>query len=100
MRFGPWYPLGSAPPGPGLLQVRIASGLLDYPRGKSAMVWYEHSTDVATSAAQVASAHRGVTLWGRHLIEVPPGTDLGAFCEKLRLEFVRRFGSPPAYENP
>ena len=31
----------------GVLQLRVAEGLLDYPRGKSAMVHYEHARDVA-----------------------------------------------------
>lgn len=105
MRFGPWYPLSEAgehaPAAPGILQVRLATGLVDYSRGKSAMVWYEHAQDVR-SAARVLAAQRlpsPALLVCRHLIEIPEATDLAAFCAKLREEFVRRFGSPPAYES-
>lgn len=102
MRFGPWYPLAEAglhaPAGEGVLQLRVAEGLLDYPRGKSAMVWYGHTTDVRGVALALAADHAGQDLWCRHLIEIEPATDLAAFCAKLRGEFVRRFGTPPRYE--
>lgn len=100
MRFGPWYPLGEAidhaPAEKGVLQVRRAEGLIDYPTGKSAMVHYEHTSDVRAAAEAWAEAHREDDLLCRHLIEVPPATDLAEFCAKLREEFVRRFGAPPS----
>ncbi|HEU0034786.1 MAG TPA: hypothetical protein VFQ53_29380 [Kofleriaceae bacterium] len=103
MRFGPWYPLADAgaqaPAAEGVLQLRVATGLLDYPRGKSAMVWYEHTPDVRASALALARTHAGDDLWCRHLIEIEPATDLAAFCAKLREEFVRRFGAVPRYEK-
>lgn len=42
MSFGRWEPLdrARAPSGPGLYQARRAQGLLDYPKGKSAMIQY------------------------------------------------------------
>lgn len=99
MKFGTWYPLAEAgdhaPPGEGVLQLRIAQGLLAYPRGKSAMVWYEHAPDVRAAALALAAAHAGRDLLCRHLIEIDPAIDLGAFCAKLRADFVRRFGTPP-----
>ena len=97
MRFCPWYPLADAaahaPAGEGVLQVRVAEGLVDYPRGKSAMVHYEHAPDVR--AAAVALAGQGRALWCRHLIEVEGDADFAAIYAKLRDEFVRRFGAPP-----
>lgn len=103
MKFGPWYPLAAAgdhaPAEEGVLQLRLAAGLLDYPRGKSAMVWYQHAPDVRAAALALASAHTGKDLVCRHLIEIDAATDLNAFCAKLRAEFVRRFGTPPAYES-
>lgn len=101
MRFGLWYPLESAadhaPPEPGILQLRLAAGLLDYPRGKSAMVHYAEVRDVRAAALALATAHTATAagLVCRHLIEIPDATDLGTFYAKLRDEFVRRFGTPP-----
>lgn len=99
MRFGPWYPLADAaersPAGPGMLQLRLASGLRDYPRGKTAMVHYEHADDVAAAALAWAAAHGSDGIVCRHLIETDATTDTAAFCAKLRHEFVRRFGAPP-----
>ncbi len=99
MRFGQWYPLAAArdhvPTGEGMLQLRLATGLLVYPNGKSAMVHYEHAGDLAAAAAAWAEAHGSAGIVCRHLIETDPTTDVAAFCAKLSQEFVRRFGAPP-----
>ena len=100
VRFCPWYPLADAaahaPAGEGVLQLRIAEGLLDYPRGKSAMVHYEHASDVRTAAVALARRHGPRDLLCRHL-EIEPGdaVDYAATYAKLRDEFVRRFGAAP-----
>ena len=103
MRFCPWYPLvdadDHAPAAAGMLQLRLAAGLVDYPRGKSAMVWYGHAPDVRALARGLATAHAGKQLVCRHLIEIGDPTDLPAFCAKLRAEFVRRFGTVPLFES-
>jgi hypothetical protein len=107
VRFCPWYPLASggdhAPAEPGVLQLRLANGLLDYPSGKSAMVWYGVSPDVRATAQELARTHAGSPLGPlvcRHLIEVQEReTDFAAFCAKLRDEFVRRFGTVPVLEQ-
>lgn len=102
MRFGPWYPLVDArdhvPAGEGVLQLRLARGLRDYPRGKSAMVHYAHAVDLPAAARDLGEIHAGRDLWCRHLIEIEDATDLGAWCAKLRAEFVRRFGAQPGLE--
>ena len=100
MRFCPWYPLCDAaahvPAGEGVLQVRLEHGLLDYPTGKSAMVWYAHSCDLRAAAQALATAHpRGYLC--RHLEEAGAGVDLAAFHAKVREEFVRRFGAEPQF---
>lgn len=104
MRFGSWYPLAEAgdrvPAGENVLQLRIARGLVDYPRGKSAMVRYAHAADARAEARALAAAHAGQDLWCRHLIEIAGATDLAAFCAKLREEFARRFGTVPLLERP
>src|SRR5688500_13207940 len=76
VRFCPWYPLADAaahaPAGEGVLQLRVATGLLDYPSGKSAMVHYEHATDLRAAATVLAAHHAGEELLCRHL-EIEPG---------------------------
>ena len=57
------------PPSEGVLQLRVARGLLDYPRGKSAMVHYAHAADLRAAARALAAAHAGDDLLCRHLIE-------------------------------
>lgn len=80
-----------------MLQLRLASGLRDYPRGKSAMVHYEHAADVRAAAAAWAAAHGPEGIVCRHLIETDDATALDAFCAKLSDEFVRRFGASPQF---
>lgn len=105
MRFGLWYPLPSAsdhaPAEPGILQLRLATGLIEYPRGKSAMVHYSRVEDIRAAALALASAHMAseAGLVCRHLIGIPEATDLGTFYAKLLGEFVRRFGSPPVFPD-
>lgn len=102
MRFGPWYPLVDArdrtPREENMLQLRLASGLRDYPRGKSAMVHYAYSRDVCAAACAWADAHGTTGIVCRHLIEIDDATDLAAFYEKVSDDFVRRFGAPPRFE--
>ena len=103
MQFGRWYALADArdhtPKGAGVLQLRVATGLVDYPRGKSAMVLYAHApADLRATAQQLAAAFPGKDLWCRHLIDIDPALDLATFCAKLRDEFERRFGAPLLYE--
>ncbi len=103
MRFCPWYPLAEAgdrsPAASGVLQLRLASGLLDYPRGKSAMVYYAYASDVRAAATAWAVAHGAGGVVCRHLIEIDDATDLPAFHARLADEFVRRFGAAPRFER-
>lgn len=103
MRFCPWYPLAEAalhaPAEEGVLQVRVATGLIDYPQGKSAMVHYEHAVDMRAAATALAASHVGEDLLCRHLeIEGAEGVDAVAFHAKVLSEFVRRFGTPPTFQ--
>ena len=100
MRFCPWYPLADAaahaPVGEGVLQVKIAEGLIEYPRGKSAMVHYEHARDVRAAAIAFAQLPHAVELVARHLeIESGEPVSYAEIHGKLLAEFVRRFGAPP-----
>jgi hypothetical protein len=101
VRFGRWYPLAEAavqtPAGEGVLQVRVAEGLVDYPTGKSAMVHYAHAPDIRAVAVALADQHTERALWCRHLdLEGERDVDLTAFHAKLLTEFVRRFGRAPS----
>jgi hypothetical protein len=103
VRFCRWYPLadaaGHAPAAPGVLQVRVAEGLIDYPAGRSAMVHYEHATDVRDRALALAAAYPGRALWCRHLDPEGETVDLEAFHARVLGEFVRRFGTAPSFES-
>jgi len=101
VRFGPWDPVDDAgalaPGSENVLQIRLRDGVLrDYPRGKSAMVHYEHAQDARRAAMALAETRRGKGLQCRHLIEIDDGVDLAAFHAKLVAEFTRRFGTPPS----
>ena len=95
--FGRWYPLrlaaAHAPTGPGVLQLRVAAGLCDYPRGKSAMVHYQAADDVRTAALALAAAHPDVDWLCRHTEgEV---ADPAALVADLLRMFTARFGTAP-----
>jgi hypothetical protein len=102
VKFGRWYPLADAarlaPGGPGVFQVRVAEGLVDYPRGKSAMVHYEAAEDVCAAAVAFAARHPEQPWWCRHTIE--PETlapaDAAALADRLRRDFAVRFGREPS----
>jgi len=96
VQFGRWYPLADVgdhtPEAEGVLQLRTEA-LVEYPRGKSAMVLYAHAPDLRAHARDLATRFADRDLRCRHLIEVDPNIDLAAFCAKLREEFERRFGA-------
>ena len=102
MRFCPWYPLADAaahaPAAAGILQIRLADGLVDYPTGKSAMVCYAHAHDMRAAAIALARDHAGEDLLCRHLDPEGETVDLAAFHARVLDEFVRRFGSPPRFQ--
>jgi hypothetical protein len=103
--FGPWYPLheaaAHAPARPGVYQIRLAQGLLDYPTGKSAMVHYGWSDgDLRAEVLAFAIGRVGPLapprsprdmLLCRHVEERYPR----AVHDRLREQFIRRFGCPP-----
>ena len=97
MRFSAWYPAEEiaerAPRGEGVFQVR-AAGLLQYPRGKSAMVHYEAAPDMQAAMLAWADAKGDDGYLYRHV------GDLGRFTpaealERVMSRFVDRFGSAP-----
>jgi len=95
MTFGAWrtLPSTSPPRKPGLLQARVRE-LVAYPRGQSAMVYYDGDEDLSRAFARLCTI-------------VPPGSEvLVRFAEcrdpatQLRKkidDFTRRFGAPPEW---
>ncbi|WP_428263270.1 hypothetical protein [Haliangium sp.] len=109
MQFCPWYPLAAAaehaPASPGIYQVRVEHGrLLEYPRGKSAMVHYGHAVDLRAAALALAAQHRNRGWLCRHALLGPDDLDpreraLGPerIFADLVAAFARRFGVPPTF---
>lgn len=101
MRFVPWYPLSEAeahaPRAPGVFQVRVAAGLVEYPTGKSAMIRYGAADDVRGAVAALAAAHPGAPWLCRHAVELTPreAADPEAALAVLLDRFRRRFGAAP-----
>lgn len=101
MRFCPWYPIevgaDRAPATPGVLQVKIGSGLLDYPTGKSAMVYYAAARDVRAEVIAFARERARPGWLCRHTIEMSAAEteDVEALLARLLRDFRARFGSAP-----
>jgi hypothetical protein len=101
MRFCPWYPLADAgrhaPAERGVLQVRVAAGLLRYPTGQSAMLHYELAGDVRAAAARFAALHPGRDWVCRHTVEMTADdvAGLDTFHARLLRDFRTRFGAEP-----
>jgi len=96
--FGRWYPLRDAarhaPAVAGVLQLRVAHGtLVDYPRGKSAMVHYAAAPDLRAAATTLAAAHADVDWLCRHTEGAVD--DPAALVAALLERFTARFGEPP-----
>ena len=101
VRFGTWYPLeeasAHAPAQPGVFQIRIDSGLIQYPKGKSAMIHYAAADNLRAAATAFADAHAGSNWLCRHTIKLSADSaqDLQPLCARLVDRFSRSFGSPP-----
>ena len=102
VRFGEWVPLAQgaarAPRGPGVYQVKLSSGLIDYPTGRSAMIHYGAEEDVARAVAALAEAHPGRPWMVRFAegLEARGRADLDGMLHELMSRFRRRFGAPPS----
>jgi hypothetical protein len=99
MEFDRWYPLASAelhaPSGPGVFQVRIRTGLVDYPRGRSAMVHYGAADNVRVAVRAFANEHPQADWLCRHLLEGDGAGAAEAVAARLIRNFAARFGRPP-----
>ena len=101
MRFGRWHRLdqaaAAAPPGPGVFQLKIARGLIDYPTGKSAMIRYGAARDLPAAVGEIARANPGREWMCRFSEEMSAreAADPDAIVAELEAAFRRRFGAPP-----
>lgn len=107
-QFSNWIPLTegdvekSAPLKPAALQVKAAGELIDYPIGKSAMVWYGYA---ANNAARVLREQfddelrkPGVRGHGPLQFRFIAGGDAAReTLETVFRKFARNFGRPPLY---
>lgn len=107
--FSEWYALNESmvnsvlDPGPGAIQVRVAEGLVDYPHGKSAMVYFFFaSNDARAALCEIFSdemkepgCRAQGPLWFRYL----QGPEAQTSLESRWSEFVERFGSAPIWHS-
>jgi hypothetical protein len=106
MAFGRWYPLDEAPAhapaGPGVYQVRLAHGLLDYPTGRSAMIHYAAASDLKVAVAELARNYPGRD-WLCRFADQATAPEAAAapdvMLAELMTAFRRRFGAPPGFPD-
>lgn len=93
--FEPWYPVAEAgtraPTTSGVFQLKIPTGLVSYPAGKSAMVHYAATGNLRAAITAYAAAHPDSDLLCRHQATADPD----ALCRQLTTRFVTRFGARP-----
>ncbi len=97
--FGHWFPLAnaleSAPPSSGVFQIKIPVGLISYPTGKSAMIYYAASENLQKDLGEFARQHVGRE-WRARYMELP--TELAnALLETILEAFESRFGEKPRF---
>lgn len=102
--FGAWVRLddeglAQVPDAPAAVQLRREAGLVGYPSGKSAMVYYFYAATSARVALKDAFADElaapGARGQGPLLVRFATGATARASLEKLYDAFVARFGAPP-----
>lgn len=110
LTFGRWFPyaaeaLAEMPDEPGVLQIRRAQGLVDFPRGKSAMLRY----GAAESSLRRSFAELLAESGPSSMKETGDGAGVGEawlvrwatspvpreHYERLLRGFTERFGAPP-----
>ena len=99
MTFGRWQKLAAAtlPRRRGVLQARVADELITYPRGKSAMVYYDADDDLSHALGRLgAVVPPGANVLVRFAECADPRAELG----RLVYDFTRRFGALPEWNRP
>jgi len=94
--FVHWYLLAEssmAPAASGMFQIRVKSGLIDYPTGKSAMVYYGCAENMQLEISQIAAQREAENFLCRHQSTNEPAVLL----ERMQDRFRKRFGVLPCW---
>lgn len=99
VQFGPWHRLRAEefPSAPGVLQLRREHGLVQYPRGRSAMIRYLAVADLRAAVADLAIAHPDRAWLCR--CNRAPLADPPAELARLLADFTDRFGAAPRVDD-
>jgi hypothetical protein len=99
MRFSKWYPASeidnASPHEAGVFQVRGAQ-LIEYPRGKSAMVFYGSGANLRADIGSWARERNQEGYLYRHSLELGSSSPT-TLLERLSLRFRDRFGADPGH---
>lgn len=103
-RFSAWSSFETTPAegAPGVVQLKCEGELLQYPQGRSAMLYYGAGADLAALTRQAAERARA---WPAEQLRWRtlklPLADAEATLADLLTRFIARFGAPPAaMEHP
>ncbi|MBL4636761.1 MAG: hypothetical protein JKY56_23120 [Kofleriaceae bacterium] len=94
--FVHWYLLAESqmvPATSGMFQIRVESGLIDYPKGKSAMVYYGCAENMQLEIVKIAAQREAENFLCRHQSTGEPAVLL----ERMRNRFRERFGVFPSW---
>jgi hypothetical protein len=102
--FSRWIPAASLPSDDQseqswVVQVKVVEGLLKYPDGRSAMIWYGASNDGGQLIRQIlpklsAAVEDKPLAWRYSLSKTPHDQ-----CKRLLERFSNRFGSTPQFQD-
>ena len=101
MRFSDWYNLKEIavhlPSKPGLFQIRIVNGLLNYPSGKSAMFYYGFADNLKRDVPPFLQNRLPILEQSGDalLIRSMPAQDARSRFQKYLDKFLLQFGSLP-----
>lgn len=99
MQFGPWHRLlaDQFPATPGVLQLRREHGLVDYPRGRSAMILYLAADDLHAEVTRLAATYPDRPWLVR--CNRAPLRDPASELVRLLADFSDRFGAAPRIDD-
>lgn len=108
-QFSSWYPLTDegvqehAPAGPAAIQVRRADGLVDYPDGQSAMLFYYHTSknarDVLRREFEDEMNDPGTRGYGPLEFRYLTGDHARDVMEDVLGRFLASFDAPPVFNG-
>jgi hypothetical protein len=101
-RFSPWFASAlEAPGGTAFVQVKVVGRLVEYPLGKSAMVWYGVISSCSPDALTRVLSELSTLLPDRELVwRYLSSSTCEARHEALSARFRARFGAAPGEVSP